>query len=121
MTIPAWSQESLPELGFPLASSTKRGAIKVRSIYGIVADEHGAVIPAADVIVRQEFAGDVREITRGKSDAMGRFKMNAPNGNYEVAISRLGFKQVTVFVHVRSDGGPGFKVVMTVQETVLVN
>ena len=121
ITILAWSQETLPELGFPVAKSTKSGAIKVRGIHGIVVDENEAVIPKADVIVRRKAGDHAQEVARDKSDAMGRFRMNVPKGKYDVAISRLGFRQETVSVDVRPDGRLGFKVVMTVQETVLVN
>ncbi len=115
----SWSQEKLPELGFPIAKEAQ--STKVSGIRGIVVDENGALIPKAELILRRVWRGHTLEIARIETDAEGRFQLIASKGKYEVEVRRWGFKEERIPIEVSHKGAPGFRVEMMVQEVTLVN
>src|SRR5262245_45563668 len=70
-------------------------------INGTVKDPNGAVVPGAQVTVRNEATGETRNAT---TDKEGRFKIDAlPPGRYVVSVTRSGFK--TADRNISIDGG----------------
>ena len=76
----------------PLAFA--QGAATTSSLSGVVTDSTGAVVPGADVTVKNNgTAGESRAVT----DATGTFTILAlPPGAYTVTISLMGFKTVVM-------------------------
>src|SRR5262245_382196 len=70
-------------------------------INGTVKDPNGAVVPGAQVTIRNEATGETRNAT---TDKEGRFKIDALlSGRYVVSIARSGFK--TADRNISIDGG----------------
>jgi hypothetical protein len=59
------------------------------TISGIVVDQSGAVVPAAQVTITQD---ETRTVTRTVSNASGDFvQVGLPSGHYDVSVSEAGF------------------------------
>ena len=57
-------QEQLPEPGFPIANATQ--TTRVRTVRGIVVEEHGAVIPKAEIALQRVRAAAPLELPKQK-------------------------------------------------------
>src|SRR6266699_6722402 len=64
------------------------------TILGVVKDSSGAAVPGATLTVRNSATGLVRTVVSDASDGSYRFPV-LPVGNYDVSVSRSGFKTDT--------------------------
>ena len=112
-------QEQLPELGFPVANAAQ--TTRVRSVKGIVVEEHGAVIPKAEIAVQRVRAGRTVGIAKTETDSEGRFQLSAAKGRYQVVVRALGFKDERLPIEISPKGVAGFNVEMKVSTVVFVN
>ena len=71
-----------------------QGGATTSSLTGVVVDSSGAVIPGADIVVKNNAtAGESRAV----SDATGSFTLpSMPPGSYTVTVSLMGFKTVVM-------------------------
>jgi Carboxypeptidase regulatory-like domain len=115
----ARSQEQLPELGFPIANATQ--TTRVKTVRGIVVEEHGAVIPKAEIALQRVRAGGTVGIAKTETDSEGRFQLSATKGRYQVVVRALGFKDERLPIEISPKGIAGFKVEMKVGTVVFVN
>ncbi len=81
------------------ALSTAQNTVLTGSISGRVTDPTGAVVPAATVIVRNVDTG-VQQTVLSNHDGLYRLPSVMP-GNYAIAASRKGFRDVQALVRVR--------------------
>jgi hypothetical protein len=73
-----------------LSTASDAGAQTTGAISGIVFDSGGAVLPGAEVTVRQENTGQLR---RELTDGRGRYRVaNLPIGSYEIKAELKGFQ-----------------------------
>ncbi len=72
------------------APALAQGGYVTTSLSGLVVDSSGAVIPGADVVVKNNAGGAEM---RGVTDSTGRFVIPSINpGTYTVSVSLIGFK-----------------------------
>lgn len=107
-------------LAWPVPSHAQRITAELS---GTVVDDSGAVIPGADVVLRNEGSGDIR---RGVTNSGGFFTFSAvPAQTYTLTVSLQGFKSYEVKgVTLRSGDSRAFRQikleVSTLAETVTV-
>src|SRR5262249_3488678 len=82
---------------------------------GTVKDPNNAVVPKAQVFVRNETTGETRETT---TDGQGRFKVEAlVLGNYKVSIKQDGFKTAERSVAIEQGKTTSVEVKLEIAET----
>ena len=84
-------------------------------------EEHGAVIPKAEIALQRVRVGRTVGIAKTETDSAGRFQLSATKGKYQVVVRALGFKDERLPIEISPKGMVGFKVEMKVQTVVLVN
>ena len=76
-----------------LCSTAARAQVGAATLSGQVQDASGAVVPDADVTIRDEQSGAERKVA---SNSAGAFTFAAvPSGNYDVIVTHQGFKSFT--------------------------
>src|SRR5262245_6010367 len=74
-----------------LSSSHARGQVTTATLYGVVHDTSGAILPGVTVVVTHQGTNLVRE---GVTDERGEFALPAlPAGPYTIRLELTGFKK----------------------------
>ncbi len=85
------------------------------ALTGTVKDPNGAVIPNAQVALRNDATGDVRNVN---ADGRGNFKSdNLPPGNYTVIVTRSGFRNTETKVTIAAKQTATLEIKLEVAET----
>jgi len=87
-------------------------------IKGTVSDMTGAVIPGAEIVIcRVGEAGEPIAKKKIVTDSDGHFSLDLSPGQYHLVLTRLGFKQITEELKIRSGERLEFSKTMEVQAT----
>jgi hypothetical protein len=103
----AWAQRRpVPkDFSYPAGSQTIQIEIKTGALSGIVTDPNGGAL--SDVLVEQMGANWTNRSAAAFTNSRGRFRFTRlPNGAYYLKLSKPGFSDLKVMVHLTNGSKP---------------